>query len=75
MDPDRFLRVTVPRNPAATDVQVVVDASSVLTPSDWSAAGLITETNTSTLLRVRDSVPADIVPHRYLRVRFSLTLP
>ena len=72
---DRFLRVTVPKNPAATDATVSVDASTVLVPATWSAAGLVTETNTTTLLRVRDGVPVDSTPHRFFRLQVGITAP
>jgi len=70
--PDRFLRVTVPKNPAATDITITVEASPDIQPANWSPSGLVTETNTTTLLRVRDGVPADSAPHRFLRVRVNL---
>jgi len=70
--PDRFLRVTVPKNPAATDITITVEASPEVQPASWSPSGLVTETNTTTLLRVRDGVPADSAPHRFLRVRVGL---
>jgi hypothetical protein len=73
--PDRFLRVTVPKNPAATDAQYIVDASPELLPATWSTAGLVTETNSATLLRVHDGSPADSVPRRFMRVRVQVYLP
>ncbi len=72
LGPDRFLRVTVPKNPAATDITITVEASPEVQPATWSPSGLVTETNTTTLLRVRDGVPADSAPRRFLRVRVSL---
>lgn len=72
---DRFLRVTIPKNPAATDATFTVDASALLVPATWSAAGLVTETNTTTLLRVRDGVPVDSTPNRFLRLRVGITAP
>jgi regulation of enolase protein 1 (concanavalin A-like superfamily) len=73
--PDRFLRVTIPKNPAATDATLLVDASALLVPATWSAAGLVTEANTATLLRLRDSVPVDATPNRFLRVRVAIAAP
>ena len=72
---ERFLRVTIPKNPAATDATFTVDASILLVPAAWSAAGLVTETNTGTLLRVRDGVPVDSTPNRFLRLRVGITAP
>jgi regulation of enolase protein 1 (concanavalin A-like superfamily) len=73
--PDRFLRVTIPKNPSATDATLAVDASTLLVPATWSAAGLVTETNTATLLRVRDGVPVDSSPNRFMRLRVGITPP
>ena len=73
--PDRFLSVVIPRNPAATDSAVSVEASSALVPGAWSAEGLITEVSTSTLLRVRDGVALESAPHRFLRVQIAIALP
>ena len=73
--PDRFLRVTIPKNSAATDATFTVDASTLLVPATWSAAGLVTATNTTTLLRVRDGVPVDSTPNRFLRLRVEITAP
>ncbi len=68
--PDKFLRLTVPKNPAATDVTYTVQATSTLpTPASWSSNGLIIESNTSTQLIVRDSVPIAPGVQRYMRVR------
>lgn len=55
---NQYLRLTVPKNAAATDLLYQVEAASNLTnPIGWSSSGLIIETNTSTTLRVRDNVP------------------
>jgi hypothetical protein len=72
---DRFLRVTVPKNPAATDATFTVEASTLLVPATWSAAGLVTETNTATLLRIRDGVPVHSSPNRFLRLQIGITTP
>ena len=70
--PDQFLRVTIPKNPAATDATVVVEASNDVVPATWSAAGLIIEVNTTTELRVRDNIPLSAADHRYFRIRVVL---
>lgn len=72
---NRFLRLTIPRNPEATDASLIVDASSELVPANWTTAGLVTETNTPTLLRLRDPVPTDSAPHRFLRLRTTILAP
>ena len=70
--PNQFLRVTMPKNPAATDATITVEASTDVEPASWSAAGLIIETNTPTLLQVRDNVPLSPNAHRFFRVRVTL---
>jgi hypothetical protein len=69
---NEFLRVTMPKNPAATDATISVEASDEVSPANWSAAGLIIEANTTTLLEVRDSVPITSASRRFLRVRVML---
>ncbi len=70
--PDQFLRVTIPKNPSATDATITVEASNELTPGTWSPAGLVTETSTSTMLQVRDNTPLTSASHRFFRVRITL---
>jgi hypothetical protein len=70
--PDQFLRVTISKNPSATDATIAVEASAEIAPASWSAAGLIIETNSSVLFQVRDTVPLSSAAHRFLRVRISL---
>jgi len=69
---DQFLRLTVVRNPLATDVTMTVEANNDLAPAGWSAAGLIIEEDTPTLLQVRDNVPISATPARFLHVRATL---
>jgi hypothetical protein len=64
-----FLRLSIPKNPAATDVTFTVEASSNLT--SWSSAGLITETDTSTQLTVRDNIPSGPGVRRFMRVKVT----
>lgn len=66
---NQFLRIRVPKNPAATDVVYEVQATSDLsTPASWSSAGLVVEVNSSSELRVRDSVPMGGGVRRFMRV-------
>jgi hypothetical protein len=67
MGTDKYLRITLPKNSAATDVVVVVEATSDL--KTWSSEGLVIVSNTSTQLVVRDSVPVSGDTHRFMRVR------
>ena len=64
---DKYLRLSIPKNPAATDVAFIVEACSDLI--NWSSVGLVTETNTSTQLVVRDNVPVGPNNCRFMRVR------
>ena len=65
-----YLRLSATKNPAATDMQFIVEATSTLgDPQSWSSAGLVTEVNTSTQLVVRDSVPVTSGTQRFMRVR------
>ncbi|MCX6853469.1 MAG: hypothetical protein NTV80_01030 [Verrucomicrobia bacterium] len=65
----RYLRLNLPKNPAATDVTFTVEASSDM--SAWSSAGLIIETNTSTQLTVRDNIPSGPGVRRFMRVKVT----
>lgn len=64
-----FLRLSIPKNPTASDVTLTVEASSDL--SSWSSAGLVIETNTSTQLTVRDNVPTGPGVKRFMRVKVT----
>jgi hypothetical protein len=67
--PDRYYRVTVNKNPAATDVTLFVECTSTVeNPASWTSTGLITETNTPTNLTVRDGTPVSALSTRYFRV-------
>ncbi len=66
---DTFLRISVPKNPAATDVTITAEACSDM--QSWTSAGLVVETNTSTLLVVRDHIPITPGSRRFMRVRVT----
>lgn len=68
----RYLRLTVTKNPSATDVTYEVQATSDLAnPASWTSTGLVTELNNSTTLRVRDNVPMSTGVKRFMRVKVS----
>lgn len=70
---DKFLRLTVPKNPDATGITYSVEATSDLTdPMSWSSAGLVIEVDNATTLRVRDNVPAGPGVIRFLRARVTM---
>ena len=66
---ESYLCISIPKNPAATDVTFIVEACSDL--SSWSSAGLFIETNTSTQLIVRDTIPVSPGNNRFMRVRVT----
>lgn len=65
----QYLRLSIPKNPAATDVTFIVEACSDLV--NWSSAGLIIETNTATQLVVRDNIAVTPGVQRFMRVRVT----
>ncbi len=67
-----YFRLTIPRNPSATDVQYAVEWTSDFAPGSWSSSGLVIEQNTASLLIVRDSVPIAGQPKRFYRAKFTL---
>jgi hypothetical protein len=66
---DQYLRLSIPKNPAATDVTFIVEASSDLVI--WSSAGLLIETNTANQLVVRDTIAVTSGVPRFMRVRVT----
>lgn len=66
---EKYLRLSIPKNPAATDVTFIVEASSDL--QNWSSAGLIVELNTSNQLVVRDNIAVTNGVQRFMRVRVT----
>lgn len=67
-----YLRLSLPKNPAAADVTYEVQATSdVANPASWSSSGLVIEQNTSTSLTVRDSVPMGGGGKRFMRLKVS----
>lgn len=70
--PDRYFRVTLPKNPNATDLTYQVEATSDLTnPTSWTSAGLVIEVDNATSLRVRDNAPMAPGQRRFMRVKIT----
>ena len=65
----KYLRLSLPKDPAATDVSIAVEASSDMIT--WSSIGLIVETDTATLLTVRDNLPITPNGRRFMRVKVT----
>ena len=70
--PDKFLRLTLARNPAATDLTFRIEVTGDLTqPSSWSALGTTIEADTPALLRARDNTPASASSRRHIRLKVT----
>ena len=68
-----YLRLTVTRNPAATDVTYAVEVTGDLTtPGSWSSANVVVEVNSTTMLQVRDNVPISAAAQRFIRLRVTV---
>ena len=68
-----YLRLTITKNPAATDVTYSVEASGDLaTPGSWNTSEVVIETNTATTLSARDSVSRSGTTKRFMRLRTSV---
>jgi autotransporter-associated beta strand protein len=73
IDTNTYLRLSVTRDPAVTDV--LIEGLSVGTLSDsnaWSSATTFIESNTPSFFRVRDALPIETNSQRFLKLRFSM---
>jgi hypothetical protein len=69
---NRYLRLTVVRNPQASDISGVIESSAVRDqPGSWTSAGTVVETNTPGTLSARTSQPLGSLRGQYLRYRVS----
>jgi len=66
-----YLRLTVNRNSAATDVTYIVEAASSPATGGWSSAGTVIEVSTPTKLVVRDGTPLTSASSRFARLRVT----
>lgn len=65
------LRLTVTKNPAATDVTYTVEGTSNLAdPNSWSTTSIVIDQDTSTILQAHDNSPTTNSPH-FLRLKVS----
>ncbi len=66
------LRLMTPKNPNATDLTYSVQVTSDLTnPASWTTNGTTPDTNTPSLLRVRDNTLVSGAAQRYIRLQVS----
>jgi hypothetical protein len=63
------LRLTLPKNPAATNLTYTVEVASDLTNGPWTSNGTTVESNTSTGLRVRDDSGSTSSALRFIRLK------
>lgn len=70
--PEGYLQISVPRNPAATDITLSVEISSDLQEWKTGAEHLVIVEDSPTLLVVRDAQPTNSGEARYLRFRVAL---
>jgi kumamolisin len=65
------LRLTITKNPAATDLIFSIEGTTNLAdPNSWSTTGIVIDQNTSTTLQAHDSAPLTGSP-RFLRLKVT----
>ena len=64
------LRLTVPKNPVATNLTYTVETCGTL--NDWSATDTVVEADTETKLTVRDAFATSTAPRRFIRLRVTV---
>jgi uncharacterized repeat protein (TIGR01451 family) len=67
-----YLRVSAPKNPAASDISFVPQLSLDLSnTANWGTTGITIDANTSTSLIFHDSTPIAAPGHRFLRLNIT----
>ena len=66
------LRLTVPKNPAATNLAYTVETCGDLALTSWSAADTTIETTTANQLVVRDNFSTTTATRRFIRLRVTV---
>jgi hypothetical protein len=70
---DQYLRLTVTKNPAATDVTFAIEVTGTIgIPGSWTTSGTTVETDTSTTLRTRDNTATSSAAQRGIRLRVTV---
>ncbi len=68
-----YLRLTITKNSAATDVTYSAESTGDLTTaSSWSNSTVVVESNTTTTFQVRDSVATSAAARRFIRLRVTV---
>ena len=65
-----YLRLSVPRNPNATDVTFLIEVTDNLT-TPWTTNGTTVDQNTPTLLQVHDNTPVSSSAAGFIRLRIT----
>jgi hypothetical protein len=66
-----FLRLTLPRNPSATDITFSVEVTDDMTAPSWTTNGTTVDVDTSTLLQVHDNTPVSSASMQFIRLRVT----
>jgi hypothetical protein len=66
-----YLRLTLPKNPDATDVSFHVEVTSDVTTASWTTNGTVVDINTPTELEVHDDTPVNSSSGGFIRLRVS----
>ena len=67
-----FLRLTVSRNPSASDLTFAIEVNGDLSkPNGWTTVGTTVEQNTPTTLRAHDNTPVSPGPRRFMRLKIT----
>lgn len=69
----RYLRITVNKNSAATDVTIAAEVSPDLGSTSWVGGGsnVVVETNSTTQYVARDNIPISSAARRYIRAKVT----
>jgi hypothetical protein len=62
-----YIRITFPKNPAATDVTVTVQSSTTLGAGTWGNTGFIIESESTTSITIRETTPIGTTEKRFYR--------
>ena len=66
-----YLRLSLPKNPDATDVSFHVEVTSDVTTASWTTNGTVVDINTPTELEVHDDTPVNSSSGSFIRLRVS----
>jgi hypothetical protein len=66
---DQFLRLSVPKNPAATNLTYIIEVCGDLAHDSWSSEQTTIERNDASTLTVRDNIRQSDAARRFIRLR------